>query len=332
MKMLSSIPRMALIPLAALTIGFNPMSAQADAGPGSGNGTGFAQLEGFADYAAQSAALRQAISDSVALIKSLGIDQAASFPELTYLTEEVQYSRYLLIPQNITLAPNRAPGDYPIGTNLVASTELVRGAPTKIYPTLITQTQANSQLVQMVIHEALHRALPEPMNSYEPVVVKLTNIITQYRSSEAPKAVRDYLNLVAKKKMPWLVKISERFSGGSQLREEVLRPLFNENLIAEFGGQTRISIEVSSGPSYCEPEHDMQCATTVTVFDNYRGIVYTMDFAKFRIKSYGRSGMIGNLYQGNTLVLLDVGPDGVKAAAQFVRDSIQKIQDDLSWQ
>ena len=58
--------------------------------------------------------------------------------------------------------------------------------------------------------------------------------------------------------------------------------------------------------------------------------VYCMTGAELRRRR--PSGAQAYLELGDTLHLAQISSEGIEVGTKFVRDSIQKIQDDLSWQ
>ncbi len=277
----------------------------AHAGPETGNGTGLGQLEGFEDYAVVSNKLQKAIAASTQLIKNFGLETNINFPELRLWAQEVQFSRYILVRKDVTVSPNRSPGDYPIGTFLVASTELQRGAPTKIYPRLIGDL-SDSQLVQMVLHEALHRALPEPMNGSESACEKITNIVTQYAPQTVIENLSRYFEIIRNKRIPWKVFISQtnwrhdgwRDSERVQIIHDVLKPLFSESIIAETTHIETVRLAIFFAIN--KESGDIE----VSVTDRYRDFVF-----RFRIepKIKGHSEQL----------------------TRFIRNSIIKVEEEL---
>ena len=167
-----------------------------------GNGSNFLVLEGFEEVKDEKGKLRKAILDAVKIAEKINLKNA---PELLFLKEEIEGSRYIKIDREVYSEGNRNPGDYTYGSWLVATTEPYRGAPTKIYNNVIDRLSL-SQLVQMVIHEALHRSLYAPVNTQEKIVERLTNIITQYERLD--ENLRRYLDFVKTMKISWAVKIA----------------------------------------------------------------------------------------------------------------------------
>lgn len=269
-----------------------------------GNGSGLAQLEGFRDYKAESSKLRTAIKDALKMVANVDLESSpGEFPELAYLSNEIQSSKYILVPYDVLVQPNRAPGDYPIGTYLVASTDTVRGAPTRIYPTLIKQLSP-SQMVQMVIHEALHRALPKPLNGYETVVERITKIVTEYAPGTIGQNLRSYLSEVRNLKIPWLVQIDGIDRDDWQ---PLIQPFFDDNTFVEatIGSTTRIGISF-----------DIGCGNLkVLVQDQYRGTQYT--YLKSNIPNHRVKTNWGSYCQNDRF------PEG--EVRQFIRSCLEKF-------
>ncbi len=230
-------------------------------------------LEGF-ENAADQGIVRKAIGDSVNLLEQLNLDVVKEVPELSKLKNEIKYSKYILMPHDVAIEPNKNPGDYNLGGFLVASTDFMPGAPTRIYPRWINRTQlSTTQWVQVVIHEALHRALPSPMNQDEQTTERLTSIITQYNPNEVAQALKEYFNYARTKKVPWMV-LFERHSvdhyatGGTITSEierhtdEILGPLIEE-------GTLRISTSENTRIKIILKENSRGELYSVVIIDQY---------------------------------------------------------------
>jgi hypothetical protein len=147
-----------------------------------GNGSFRGRLEGFDDYQKESQKLVRAIERSETILSEVDYEESA-FLSLRTLRREILEAKYIKINKTMVAVPKRHPGDYLWAGELAASTDAFPGAPTRIYKNVI-EDMSETQLVQMVIHEALHRSLSSPYNTYEPVVERITNILTQYTNPE----------------------------------------------------------------------------------------------------------------------------------------------------
>lgn len=286
-------------------------------GPETGGGAGLGQLEGFENFRAISTKLQNAISASVSLVKGFGLEAHQDLPELKWLAQEIEFSKYILVPRDVTLSANSRPGDYSIGTFLVASTDLQRGAPTKIYPRLFDQL-SDSQLIQMVIHEGLHRALPEPMNGLESACDKITNILTQYSENSVEENLKNYFNVIRNKKIPWIVYVEDKNSNYNRAKETqaIIDPLISDNTIVEsFASETRITIRVY----YYYRSNYFQ----ISVRDEYRNIVYK--FASSFNYLFAKAPNFKDYYAGKNY---DNWSEITKAT-DFLRNTIARIESDL---
>lgn len=292
-------------------IGLGQVSASA-AGPSTGNGTGQYQLEGFTPV--ESPRINKAIGQAIALIERLEVVANPKLPELAKLIEQIQFTQYIRVNKDIQIEPNRNPGDYHVGTFLVASTETRLGAPTKIYPALfrLGDQLSDTQLQQMVIHEALHRALPAPMNSYEAAVVRLTALLTQDDPSKVAINIETYLIWVRNQKVPWVIYRMNDFSTNDL---KVLQPLLNDKTIAfSTTDNTRISIKIQTinKKGYIGIiSYDTSQILTVDIIDRYSQISYSF----MKDTDLDRASL-------NELNQL---------ATEFIRESIQTIQENLNW-
>lgn len=238
---------------------------------GRGVGVDSARLEGFDGDKAQARKLREAINQAHALVAGLQLDTVSRFPELFFLANELVAGKYVKARQERELAPNRFPGDYGVAGGLVASTDLVRGAPTQIFAGF--QELSPAQMVQAVIHEALYRSLPEPMNQHESVVDRITGILTQ---NPDPRATLDsYFALLRDKKLAWPVVFRETGDFGhdvvilhcNEARQRLMLNLQNAGLVVVVTDHpTRMAISI-----VCNTFEDLASPRGfVEVLDQYR--------------------------------------------------------------
>ncbi|MFN8370804.1 MAG: hypothetical protein U0T83_09310 [Bacteriovoracaceae bacterium] len=245
------------------------------------------------------------------MINNLNLDTHTDFPEFEELTNEIQFAKYILVDRDVEVSPNRSPGDYPVGGYLVASTETYRGAPTKIYPKLIGKL-SSTQLVQMIIHEALHRTLPSPMNESEEIVNRVTNFLTQFTSSKVVPNLKKYMEKIRTQKIAWIAYVERNQGDGGYylqnelINQEIINPLVNDSTIIQSTNEDSSRIKIYLNCNFYNSR------LSVTVFDNYRKVkynfVYMISIKDLSIRAHANT---------------------ISRATQFIRDSINKIQDSI---
>ncbi len=172
----------------------------------------------------------------------------------------------------------------------------------------------------MVIHEALHRTLSEPMNQDEQTVEHITSILTQYNPATVSQELSRYFLSVKSKKIPWLVAFGEIYPeypkwgessnpGGSS--QSVLKPLLDDGtLLLSTDPNTRIKIILSVYNGINE----------VTIIDRYRNLKYTYVFDGPRLGFFaGFSPNAAEKYYANKNATM----------TEFIRKTLAQIREDL---
>jgi hypothetical protein len=117
-------------------------------------------------------------------------------PQLKDLSAEL-LTPILEMTEDAYKNPNQYPGDWREGGLLYGYTDLIPGAPTMIYPIALLPINqgglSDVQLKQLLIHEALHRTLPVPLNGIESLVVSLTRIILLHAENRVASAAKTVL-------------------------------------------------------------------------------------------------------------------------------------------
>jgi hypothetical protein len=120
----------------------------------------------------------------------------SNVPELKNLAAELM-TPVLEMTTDAYKNPNQYPGDWREGGLLYGYTDLIPGAPTLIYPVALLPNDPRAlndgQLRQLLVHEALHRTLPNPLNGLENLVVTLTRIVLLYAEDRVISAAQTVL-------------------------------------------------------------------------------------------------------------------------------------------
>lgn len=137
-------------------------------------------------------------------MRDLGV---AALPELAKLTRELNVP-ILEMTEDVHRKASEDPGDWKVDGFLYGYTELRSGAPTLIYPIALQKPRepkkdedlrapqglSDVQIQQLLLHEALHRTLPRPLNRIEELVVTLTRILLLYDVEQALENAKETID------------------------------------------------------------------------------------------------------------------------------------------